>query len=271
MTSRDGSPRPVRDDPSLVVVLHRSARVLPGLLAALPTCELVVVDTGPDDGGRALLPDDARLLVLPGAGFGAANNAALEHVTREVTVLLNPDTVPRPGALEALRAFAIEHDALHVPRLLNADGSVQDSAHAQPGRVRLRRGRPWRSDHERTVGWAIAACLAARTSTLRALGPFDPEPQLFYEDLDLCLRARVPTVLHPSAEVVHLGGHSTGDLDRLAIEARRRREVVGARLGRRALLLDDLGQAVELGLRAPVRPRARAQLRALREARRRRG
>ena len=253
---------------SVVVVLHRSAAVLPGLLAALPAgVELVVVDTGPDDGARALVDDP---LVLPlGTGFGAANNAGVARATGDVTVLLNPDTVPRPGAVEALAWFARERDALHVPRLLNADGAtVQDSAHARPGVVRLRRERPWRAVREREVGWAIAAALAARTATLRTLGPFDPEPHLFYEDLDLCLRSPVPTVLHPSVEVVHLGGHSTGPLDRLAIEARRRREVVGARLGRRALLVDDVAQAVELGLRAPVRARARAQLRALREARR---
>ena len=29
-------------------------------------------------------------------------------------------------------------------------------------------------------------------ATLRALGPFDADAFLFYEDLDLCLRARAP-------------------------------------------------------------------------------
>jgi GT2 family glycosyltransferase len=195
----------------------------------------------------------------------------------DVTVLLNPDTVPRPGALEALAILARERDALHVPRLLHPDGTVQDSAHARPGRPRGLwpwPAAPWRSSREREVGWAVAACLAARTETLRGLGPFDAAAFLFYEDLDLCLRAArrdVPTVLHPSVEVVHVGGHSTASVDRLRIEAERRREVVSARLGRRALLLDDAGQALEFAVRAPWRPRARAQLAALRAARRARG
>jgi N-acetylglucosaminyl-diphospho-decaprenol L-rhamnosyltransferase len=117
------------------------------------------------------------------------------------------------------------------------------------------------------VGWAIAACVAVRTDLLRSLGPFDPSQFLFYEDLDLCLRSDVPVELHPEVALRHAGGHSTGP-DRLALEAARRRRVVGERLGPRALRRDDLAQAVTFA-RASVRsPRAREQLRALRVARR---
>jgi GT2 family glycosyltransferase len=121
------------------------------------------------------------------------------------------------------------------------------------------------------VGWAIAACVAARTSLLRRLGPFDPGAFLFYEDLDLCLRARaagVPTVLRPELAVRHTGGHSAGRA--FTLKARRRREVVSARLGRRALAVDDAAQALTFLVRAAVgRRRAEnvAELRALRAAR----
>ena len=80
-----------------------------------------------------------------------------------------------------------------------------------PGALR-RRYEPWRSDEARTVGWAIAACMAARTDVLRRLGPFDPDAFLFYEDMELCLRARdegVPTMLRPDIRLRHLGGTST--------------------------------------------------------------
>jgi GT2 family glycosyltransferase len=140
---------------------------------------------------------------------------------------------------------------------------------------------PWRADHEREVGWAIAAAVAARTETLRALGPFDPGQFLFYEDLDLCLRARaagVPTVLHPDLELEHRGGHSTGPAyggEPHALLAQRRHQVVRAELGRRAAALDDLAQAVTFATRAGGRVLLRrdarrelAQLRAVRSARR---
>jgi len=127
------------------------------------------------------------------------------------------------------------------------------------------------------VGWAIAACLAARTALLRRLGPFDSAAFLFYEDLDLCLRARaagVPTVLHPEVRVRHLGGRSTARAfggEPFTLQARRRREVIGARLGSGALRIDDAAQALTFALRAAAgreRERNLAGLRALRAARR---
>jgi hypothetical protein len=74
--------------------------------------------------------------------------------------------------------------------------------------------------------------------------------------------------------VRHLGGRSTARAfggEAFDLQARRRREVVGARLGPSALRMDDGAQALTFGLRAAVgRERSRnvAALRALRTARR---
>jgi GT2 family glycosyltransferase len=142
------------------------------------------------------------------------------------------------------------------------------------------RAEPHRADAPRTVGWAIAAAVIARTSTLRDLGPFDPVDFLFYEDLDLCLRARargVPTELHPEIRLLHAGGHATGPAfggEPHELLAARRRAVVGARLGPRALALDDAAQALTFATRAAARRALRRdagrevdQLRALLRAR----
>ena len=120
----------------------------------------------------------------------------------------------------------------------------------------------------------------ARTATLRWLGPFDPGAFLFFEDMDLCLRARaagIPTELHPEVRLRHAGGHATARRfggEPHELHAARRREVVAARLGRRALALDDAAQALTFATRATGRAllrrdssRPRAQLRALRAAR----
>ena len=72
---------------------------------------------------------------------------------------------------------------------------------------------PWRADAPRRVGWAIAAALAARTDTLRRLGPFDPGAFLFFEDMELCLRAAaagVPTELHPEIACATRAGTARG-------------------------------------------------------------
>jgi N-acetylglucosaminyl-diphospho-decaprenol L-rhamnosyltransferase len=288
---------------SVVVVLHDSAEDLQRLLRSLEPIadrpQLIVVDAGSsDDGPEIARAWGAEVVEAGNVGFGAANNIGLERATSSITLLLNPDiVVHEPAVLERLARHARRVDALHVPRLLNPDGSVQRSAHPLPGRVEAllpavvhpralprplrERADPWRADADRPVGWAIAAAVAARTSTLRALGPFDAEQFLFFEDLDLCLRARaagVPTLLHPDLTLEHRGGHSTGPAyggEPHALLARRRREVVRANLGARAVRLDDAAQALTFATRALARRavrrdpgRERAQLAALRAARR---
>jgi N-acetylglucosaminyl-diphospho-decaprenol L-rhamnosyltransferase len=288
---------------AVVTVIHDSAPDLGRLLDSIerelrPAPAVVVVDSGSSDGGAALARGrGARVTILDGnPGFGAGCNVGLSMVREPVTALVNPDVELLDGGLAALAAEAEARDALIVPRLLNTDGSVQDSAHPAPGRLEglvpallprpvlpppiRRRYEPWRSDRTRQVGWATAACLMARSGLLRRLGPFDPDAFLFYEDMELCLRARragVPTILRPDVAVRHRGGASTGPAlggQDLTLRARRRREVV-AREGRRALLLDDLAEAATFATRAGARRLTGrggdlelARLRALREARR---
>jgi GT2 family glycosyltransferase len=288
---------------SAVVVIHDSRRELTALLDSIERYlpqppQVVVVDTGSRDGGGEMArARGAEVVGLPdNPGFGAANNAGVARARGEVTALLNPDVELLDAGLVRLVDRLGRRDALLVPRLLEADGSIQRSAHPVPGRLSgfipalvhppvlprtLReRAEPWRAEVPRTVGWAVAACLLARTTTLRGLGPFDPEAFLFFEDLDLCLRAGsagIPTELHPEVRVRHAGAHATSRRfggEPHELHARRRREVVGARLGPRALALDDAAQALTFATRVAARAvlrrdasRPRAQLRALRAAR----
>ena len=286
-----------------VVVVHDSEAELRVLLDSIDRHlvappQLVAVDSGSRDGGAALARSrGADVVELPGnPGFGAACNAGLTRARHEVTVLLNPDCELLDGSLAALAALARAHPrALHAPRLLNPDGSVQRSAHPLPGtvgallpavvhppllpRALRERAEPYRAESARTVGWAIAACLAASTATLRELGPFDPSVHLFAEDMELGLRARasgVPTVLHPALRLRHSGGHATLRAgEPLDLLARRRREAIATTLGARALALDDLAQALAFVTRSAGHAvlggdagRPRAQLAALRRARR---
>jgi N-acetylglucosaminyl-diphospho-decaprenol L-rhamnosyltransferase len=259
---------------SVVTVAHRSAGELAQLLPALPAdADVIVVDTDGSAEGAAATVIERR----DNPGFGPANNAGVARASADVTVLLNPDIVPPPGAVQRLATLAAGREALVVPRLLNADGSIQRSAFALPGKPSalltaitpgVLRREPWRARAPRIVGWALAAALAAPTELLRRLGPFDPDAFLFYEDMDLCLRARaagIPTVLHPEVELTHTGAHSYGAAA-VDVLARRRREVVGANLGPRALRIDDAAQIAEFAARS-WRARDRARLRAVLQAR----
>ena len=291
-------------DLALVVVVHDSAPELERLLESVARHlrgrpQVVVVDNASGDAGAQVARTWGAdvLSMTSNAGFGAASNAGLERVRAPVAALVNPDVELLDDGLARLAARAQARPGLLVPRLVNDDGTVQRSAHPRPGMVesllpalvpspllprRLRlRADPWRAPAPRRVGWGVAACLVARTDLLRRLGPFDPAAFLFYEDMDLCLRAGaagVATELDPTVVVRHAGGRSTGRAyggEPHEEIARRRREVVGARLGRRALAVDDAAQALTFATRALARAvlrrdsaRERAQLRALRAARR---
>jgi GT2 family glycosyltransferase len=265
-----------------IVVLHRSRAELAQLLPTLHADQLIVVDAGPDDGGAELARDHGAELIerRDNPGFGAANNLALERVHQPVTILLNPDVIVHGDALQRL-ADRTARPGLHAPRLLNADGSVQRSAHPLPGTLGAflpalihppllpkpirDRVEPYRADAPRTVGWAIAACLAARTPMPR----FDPAIHLFAEDMDLCLRARaqgLPTHYHPDIEVTHTGRHSVEN-EPFETLARERRDTIARTLGNHARRRDDAAQLLTFAARAaakyPHNERERAQLDAL--------
>jgi N-acetylglucosaminyl-diphospho-decaprenol L-rhamnosyltransferase len=145
--------------------------------------------------------------------------------------------------------------------VLLPDGSRQDSAQREPGSATqllsalvppaampgpLRRlVDPWRSDAPTRVGWAVGCCIAARTQTLRRLGPFDERIFLYGEDLELGLRASdegVETWFWPAARIRHESAHTTSRAfggEAFELLARQRRDVVRRRRGRARAAIDD--------------------------------
>ena len=246
---------------TVVVVLHDSG---PELRALLPSLERHAAGRrswwsstpARATAARARAREHgAELIELPdNPGFGAANNAGVARARHDVTVLLNPDCELVDDSLHALAALARIHPrALHAPRLLEPDGTVQRSAHPLPGtvgallpalvhppllpRALRERAEPYRAERPRTVGWAIAACLAADTALLRELGPFDPAVHLFAEDMELGLRARAarrPDRPAPArcASATPAGTRSLRDGEPFELLARRRREAIARRSDR---------------------------------------
>jgi N-acetylglucosaminyl-diphospho-decaprenol L-rhamnosyltransferase len=267
---------------ALVTVTHNSATELEALVASidrhLPGVELVVVDSASSDetvavAGAASAGARVRTIALDqNVGFGRASNIGVATVTQAATALLNPDVELLDDSLLALAAQALRPpERLLAPLVLNSDGSRQDTVHPRPtspadlARVLVPPGlvprraalglAPWRSDRPRRVGWAVGCALVAGTDTLRRLGPFDERIFLYYEDLDLALRAGeqgVETWFCPSARVLHHRAHSSEREfggEPFELLARARREVVGRRLGPRRADLDDAAQAATFASR----------------------
>ena len=290
---------------ALVTVTHDSATALDRLLTSaerhLPGAQVVVADSGSTDDSLAVARrHGAETIELDNVGYGAAANAGVAAVTRPVTIVLKPDVELLDSSLAALADELGQPGAperLVVPAVVLPDGSRQDVAQHEPATVPLavaalvppallpRRLRPaldpWRAHSPRRAGWPVGACIAARTKTLRQLGPFDPEIFLYAEDLDLGLRATdagVETWFWPEARVLHARAHTTARAfggEPVELLARRRRAVITARRGPGRARIDYAVQAVTFANRIALKTlarrdtaRERRQLAALRAARR---
>ena len=219
---------------SVIVVNHNTCDLLRECLrsvraeaAGLPT-QVIVVDNASSDGSvavvRAEFPE-VRLIESPSnLGFSKANNAGLRASSSPYALLLNSDARLLPGALRAMASFMETHPDVGIvgPRLLNADGSLQLSCGIPPtpwtevcNKLLLHIPFPffkmgdWAHDRVREVGWVTGACLLARRAMLDRIGLLDEGMFMYYEDLDLCLRARRAgwkVCYLPDAQAVHLGG-----------------------------------------------------------------
>jgi GT2 family glycosyltransferase len=194
-----------------VVVSHGHAAELRELLPALrPQVDSIVIVANVP-GSAAGVPDDVRVLENPTPlGFAANANRGIAATTGEWVVLVNPDAVPAPNAVETLRAFAETRPRCGVagPRMLNPDGSWQPSRRRFPTvagtlvrRTPLRlvlapfeRQRAHYLLDERPsepvpADWMLGAFVLLRRAMLDELGGFDPRFRLYGEDIDLCYRA----------------------------------------------------------------------------------
>ena len=278
---------------ALITVTHDSRPHLGALLASvdrhIPGTRVVVVDAGSSDGSAEAARSwsgSAHVVELgENVGFGRANNLGITEIEEPVTILVNPDVELLDGSLAALAAEAArDPERILAPTVVRPDRSVQDSAQLDPrsplrlaqallpGAVLPQAVQPWKAKRPRRVGWAVGCCLAARTQTLRALGPFDDEVFLYGEDLDLGLRAAergVETWLWPQARILHHGAHSTapalgGELYDLL--AKRRFETLEKLRGRPAAVRDARVTALTHLTRAPFSARDRLCLAATRRA-----
>ena len=194
-----------------VVVSHGNARELDRLLPVLApqVDELVVIANVPGSVGD--LPASALLVAnATPLGFGANVNLGVARTTAELVCAVNPDAVPREGAVAALSSFLGGHPRAGVagPRMLYPDGSVQPSRRRFPTvagtivrRTPLRRlfdpyqrqRRHYYLDEAPTepapADWMLGGFLLLRRAMLDELGGFDEGFFLYGEDIDLCYRA----------------------------------------------------------------------------------
>lgn len=155
-------------------------------------------------------------------GFARAVNEGARLSRGDWLLLLNPDMSLSPGFLDGVLALATDLGAQDARagvvgfRLRNSDGSPQLSSGPFPslpgtlaGLAKARPRRKYRAlspARRARVPWVTGCCLLVRRDCWRDLGGFDEDFFLYYEDVDLCRRARArgwSIWYEPSLHAVH--------------------------------------------------------------------
>jgi len=231
----DAAPSPL--DVEVVIVAHDSGDFLVEAVASAAEQSgagtVWVVDAGSSDRSiEALERCVPGTHVLRGAndGFAAGNNRGIDATRSAFVLLLNPDAVLLPGALESLleTATARPSAAVVAPLVLNFDGTVQANSFGRFPTLRTAVAlRSWRvlqctlGNRERSpaapsgtvaVDWVTGAAMLARRAAIDAVGVLDEGFFLYYEDVEWCHRMRDAgweVVVEPRARVAHRLGGST--------------------------------------------------------------
>jgi GT2 family glycosyltransferase len=255
----------------VVIVNYRVAPLVVDCLRSVaeergrvPDSRVAVCENGSADGSADVLRtaiednrwrDWCSLTVSPtNLGFTGGNNLVIgpalngQDAPRYV-LLLNPDTIVRPRAIEALIEFMDRNPKVGIAgsRLEDPDGTPQRSAFRFKSPLGEFEGSigvglvtrllkrwvvaPPVVDHACETDWVAGASMIVRREVLEQAGLLDEDYFTYFDDIDFCFNARKrgwPTWYVPESRVVHLVGQSTGltatpkRMPAYVLEARRR-------------------------------------------------
>ena len=199
----------VRARVSAIVVSYNNSRDIVACLASLKASSLgpdriIVVDNHSQDGTpdmvRSRFPDVIVLDYWDNRGFAEGNNRAFRVGTGDYYFLLNPDASVAVEALPCLiRALEGRPDAaIAIPKVLLAqEPNIVNSSGLSMNELGWAWDRGYlewdRGQYDR-AGLLIAGsgcAMLLRSSLVADVGEFDSTYFMYYEDLDLCLRARL--------------------------------------------------------------------------------
>lgn len=226
---------------AVVVVRWKNGREIRECLESLVNspegqpAEIVMVDSGSNDGGAELLARDfpsVRVLELgKNLGFAAAANRGVSMSSSPYVALLNPDTRAPAGSLgRMVEALSGSDAAGVVPRLISPDGSPQtrwqlrelprvfELCLGRSGKaMRIRQGRATVE-----IPQPAAAAWLLRRDIWNRLNGFDERfVPAWWEDVDFCRRLKgfcdesgpeKGFVVLPEVEIIHQGGASLSSL-----------------------------------------------------------
>lgn len=251
---------------SIIIVNYRTPQLVLDCLHSLQNeidkeCDVVVVvDNASEDGSLEKISAEISanrwepwVKLLPSSlnrGFSSGNNLGIKAFLADAYLLLNSDTIVRPGAIRSLLSTMHMHPKVGLvsPRLEWPDETLQVSCFrylspvsefinaAATGPItrllhRYNVSLPL-SDAPSEPEWTSFACVLIRCEVIDQLGLMDEGYFMYYDDVDYCRRAMRAgwKILHwPEARVVHLRGGSGPVKDAIATRKRPKRYLYESR------------------------------------------
>lgn len=232
---------------SAIIVTYNSAAHIEACVLALASqdCEIVVVDNASQDETVARVKAlEARvplqlITVSRNIGFAGGVNQGARAANGDVLLILNPDAVAEPGAVDALlECMARSGAAAAGGALLSARGQPAEGFTFRrlptlasllfeallinqlwPGNPVNRHYRCLDADYsqEQEIEQPAGACLAVTRAAWETMEGMDTRFfPVWFEDVDFCARLResgAKIMYGPAARFQHAGAHSVGQLE----------------------------------------------------------
>ena len=240
-------PSPNPCDVSIILVHYRTENLLANCLERLyrglqksgRTHEVFVVDNGsaPEkmQPVRKSFPQAHWIANAQNKGFAKAANQGLQTAQGKYCLLLNPDCLVSQDTVGLLTAAMEENPRVGIAggRHVFPDGRLQPSARTFPtlwnvftDQLLLNKLFPhsplfnayrmggWKHDTKREVDQLMGSCLMLRRAMLDRIGCMDERFFLYFEEVDLCRRAKeagwkIMFFPDPRMQVLHEGGASS--------------------------------------------------------------
>ena len=198
--------------------------------------ETIVVDNASADDSVAMLKREFPQVIVienkDNLGFAAACNQAHQKATGDFLILLNSDAWVKPGSIDAAVDFMQEHpecgiagghltqpcggfapSARRFPNTFNKFLVLSGLADRYPQSKLFGRPDYTHFDHKSVmeVDWVPGAFTIYRQSLLKGVGLFDERYFMYFEEVDLCRRAKImgwKVYFNPKSQVTHIGGAS---------------------------------------------------------------
>lgn len=178
-------------------------------------------------------------------GFAYGNNLGIQHAYQtgrpDYLYVLNPDTEVRPGAISALVRFLEAKPQVGIagssyecldgrdwPIAFRFPTLISEFSYGLQTGVVSRLFKRWTVATPMTkiaqpIDWICGASMMIRAAVIDAIGGFDENYFLYFEETDFCYRARqagFATWYVPESRVMHIMGQSTKVTDEKPVQER---------------------------------------------------